>query len=339
MSSSEENYEDYQDFITRLRNLPVIESADLDRAAFVALNHLDLLMHAAQLLKAYRAGEFNGDPYNALDFAVDAAAVYLQLVEFDLPFHGLAALESVEVLLASTNIQPIRLGNSCNNSASLLVWDVMDRLFETFTPPFDDDSFMGLVDALLRAFTGPPAAGLHLRKYQDRYGFDEKLVREPALAVDAEGLAEQFDKHLHGLDRSFLQAKIEIEFSRAAVYLHSVRQFMSATPARPIKAPRLVIDKDTVQLDGKTVLLDMTPERRKEAIFYLNTLLNAKGHRLSDSDVRSIAREAELVDFMAVRWDQVRKQLPDKLLALIDTHSRKGSCLILSPPSRRRLRK
>jgi hypothetical protein len=217
---------------------------------------------------------------------------------------------------------------------------MMDRLFDTFVPPFkDDDAFMELVDALAHAYAGPRSVGMHMRKYLSSYGFDEMRVREAALGVETELLAEQFNRVLDGINWEFLGAQIKIELSRAAAYLHSVQQHTFARLAQPTNTTRLITDEDTVRLDGEIVLLDMTPERRKEAIFYLKTLLDAKGQRLSDSDVRRKAEEADLGEFMGIRWDQVRKQLPEKLLALIDTHPRKGSCLVLSPPPRRRLRK
>jgi hypothetical protein len=329
--------------IDKLRSLPAIEIADLERAAEVAYQHLYLLEIAAEMREAYQAREDHQGPYTELDFLIDAASVYLQLGEFVLPLHGWTALETVEALVASVNTRPIRVGLSCSHSAILVVWEMIEYLFLDFTPPHESPYTL-LVSALMDAFPGPPRAGRRLLKNADRYGIDETRIRKAASAVNLEGLAkelaEQFADHLGGIDLEFLRAKIDIEVSRAAAFLHSLRPSIPVVvPTPSSSSPQLVIDEETVMLDGEIVLLDMTPERRKEVIFYLKTLLNAKGQRLSDSDVNRKAEEANLGEFMNIRWDQVRKLLPDKLSAMIDTHSRKGSCLVLSRPPRRRLRK
>jgi hypothetical protein len=89
---------------------------------------------------------------------------------------------------------------------------------------------------------------------------------------------------------------------------------------------RLRIDGGTVLYDDKPVPLDMTGERKEEALRYLQHLLDTAGDWVSDSEVKD--REAKKPGGMpGVRWDQVRKLLPARLRDLIETKQRKGSRL------------
>jgi hypothetical protein len=175
------------------------------------------------------------------------------------------------------------------------------------------------------------------------FGSDETTpIRDAARDVNAEELAEHFDRVLEGWDERFLKAKNEIEFARAAAHLHLAQGRSGGASPKGTPTPRLVIKGETVLLDGKPVILDMTLERRREAILYLKCLEEAKGNWLSDGEIerrQQGPRGGPAGEFHGVRWDHVRSQLSKALSDLIETQRRKGSRLVLSPPPRRGLRK
>ncbi len=90
--------------------------------------------------------------------------------------------------------------------------------------------------------------------------------------------------------------------------------------------PRLRVEGQTVLLDGRPVPLDMTSERREEALCYLRHLLEAAGDWRSDSEVNK-TEERKPKGLVGIRWDHVRQQLPDCIADLIETHRRKGTRL------------
>lgn len=95
-------------------------------------------------------------------------------------------------------------------------------------------------------------------------------------------------------------------------------------------AGRLALDPDTsaVTLDGRSVLLDGTPERRAQMLCYLGYLLREAGNWISDGDIDRAEREKGGKGLDGARWDRVRARLPSCLRALIETDRRKGSRLL-----------
>jgi hypothetical protein len=90
------------------------------------------------------------------------------------------------------------------------------------------------------------------------------------------------------------------------------------TRVRPtaLPRPRLTLDGESVYLDGSLVPLDGTPEGREEMRLYLGALLQAGGNWLSGREIQE-----------GVRWERVRKRLPQVLLDLTETNRRKGNRL------------
>lgn len=89
---------------------------------------------------------------------------------------------------------------------------------------------------------------------------------------------------------------------------------------------RLRVEGKTVLLDGQPVALDMTSERREEALCYLQHLLEAAGDWRSDSEVDKAEGQTPGGQ-VGIRWDHVRKKLPPCLGGLIETNRRKGTRL------------
>jgi hypothetical protein len=92
--------------------------------------------------------------------------------------------------------------------------------------------------------------------------------------------------------------------------------------------PRLRVEEDSVFLDDDRIPLDMTEESRGAARCYLRHLLAAGGEWRSDSEVDEMEGGSTCaVKHVGVRWDRIRKQLPNVLKALIQTDRKKGSRL------------
>jgi hypothetical protein len=86
-------------------------------------------------------------------------------------------------------------------------------------------------------------------------------------------------------------------------------------PAEPALRLR-VADDGRVTLDGRPVPLDLTAEAREQALVFLRRLIAAAGGWLSGPDIER-----------GVRWDRVRKSLPQRVQDLIQTDRRKGNRL------------
>jgi hypothetical protein len=166
-----------------------------------------------------------------------------------------------------------------------------------------------LVDALL-----PALAGHHL---------------DPAPLREWRALDAGWTPPVSGMVASG-QAPVTVR--RAADHLlNSLRERLALrpdagdTPGRP-RPGRLRIDGDAVLLDGEPVLLGMTPETREHALTYLRHLIGADGNWISDGDVNR-AEQNRRRGLPGIRWDRVRKKLPDSVRALIRTERSKGSRL------------
>ena len=96
------------------------------------------------------------------------------------------------------------------------------------------------------------------------------------------------------------------------------------------KPPRLCIQGASVLLDGVPVALGMTEELRKAAVCYLTHLLAAGGDWRSSTELDDMEGNGACKDHIGIRWDRVRKQLPDALYKLTETDRRKGNRLISS---------
>lgn len=113
-----------------------------------------------------------------------------------------------------------------------------------------------------------------------------------------------------------LTALVKQEFARLRASL--------AGPA--VAVSRLRIEGAEIHLDGKKVVLGMTPDRCEDAACYLRHLLDARGDYISDSDVTA-AEEKRVGGRPGVRWDRLRKALPSELRDLIETKRNVGSRL------------
>jgi hypothetical protein len=81
---------------------------------------------------------------------------------------------------------------------------------------------------------------------------------------------------------------------------------------------RLRVQGETVYLDNSPVPLDMTAEKKADAVAFLGELLKQPGNWLSGSDIgKATQREG-------VRFDRVYKALPEPIKSLIESNRRKG---------------
>jgi hypothetical protein len=106
----------------------------------------------------------------------------------------------------------------------------------------------------------------------------------------------------------------------------------AAAGAPELSGPRrrLHIDAGQILLDGRPVPLNMTSDRCADALVYLGYLIEAGGNYVSDGDVNRAETDRK-GGRPGVRWDKLRKKLPQRVRALIETHPRKGSRLLLAP--------
>ncbi|OAI41452.1 hypothetical protein AYO40_03075 [Planctomycetaceae bacterium SCGC AG-212-D15] len=116
------------------------------------------------------------------------------------------------------------------------------------------------------------------------------------------------------------------EYLRLAVASEPTSSSLDPIKNRPPQTPdsRLTIDGNNVFLDGRMVCLDMTAEKRAEALCFLQCLLDARGW-MSSSDVESTERGEK---YKGTRWDRLRKSLPEEIQALIISDRRKGYRLV-----------
>ncbi len=84
----------------------------------------------------------------------------------------------------------------------------------------------------------------------------------------------------------------------------------------PLPLPRIVVRDDNVFLDGRPVPLDITAERRPDALRFLAALSSEWQSRPDISK-----KEPELNN---IRLDRLRKTLPNTLQEVIQTNRRKG---------------
>jgi hypothetical protein len=96
------------------------------------------------------------------------------------------------------------------------------------------------------------------------------------------------------------------------------------TDVRPTRRCRLDLRDGTPYLDGEAVVLNLTAEARGAAMCFLGHLIRAGGHFISSTDINQAERGRPQQGLSGIRWDRVRKTLPDQLLALTESQRRKG---------------
>jgi hypothetical protein len=98
--------------------------------------------------------------------------------------------------------------------------------------------------------------------------------------------------------------------------LKSFRELRETKPAAAKQ--RLEIEGNTVRVDGKIIRLDMTKETAEDALAFLRQLLAEPGNWQSSPDIgKATHREG-------VRFDLLRKKLPDEIKWIIESKTRKG---------------
>jgi hypothetical protein len=83
----------------------------------------------------------------------------------------------------------------------------------------------------------------------------------------------------------------------------------------------ITITNGTVYLSGSPVLFNLTPERNDDALHFLTVLIDQRGGWVSSPEIGRVSNGESKV---GVRWDRLRKKLPDELQKHVESHHRFG---------------
>ena len=95
-------------------------------------------------------------------------------------------------------------------------------------------------------------------------------------------------------------------------------------------AARIEVRGTEVLLDGQVVPLNVVAESRGAILCLLRHLLAAKGDWRTGRQLDDCEQAGPCTDHIGVRWDRVRRRLPDPLKALTEPHCPKGFRLLPS---------
>ena len=97
--------------------------------------------------------------------------------------------------------------------------------------------------------------------------------------------------------------------------IDDLRRQLDTLPLRP---QALRVTEQTVYVNGKPVPLDLSPEKKEDALAFLAELAKEPGNWMSSTDI------GKATDHEGVRFDRVYKALPPILKRLLESDRRKG---------------